>query len=114
MMLNAAATAEAVAKRERLAIVLAGTGGRFSIEDAVAAGAIIARLGEGCELDDMALAARTLYEASRNDIQGFLSSATHYRRLESLGLFEDLRFCLSEDLAPCVPRLGEDGWFYAS
>ena len=113
-LLNADAVAKAVAGRERLVIALAGTACRFSMEDAVAAGAIISRLGPGCALDDMAIASRTLYEACRKDIQGFLSSALHYRRLESLGLLEDLRFCLQEDTVPCVPRMGEDGWFHAS
>ena len=113
-LLNADAVAKSVAGRERLVIALAGTAGRFSMEDAVAAGAIISRLGADCALDDMALASHTLYEACRNNIQGFLSSALHYRRLESLGLLEDLRFCLQEDTVPCVPRLGADGWFHAS
>jgi len=113
-LMNASAAARALEGRDALAIVLAGTGGRFSLEDAVTAGAVIARLGPGCELDDMALAALCLYERARGDMHAFLSPTAHYRKLARLGFSGDLRLCLTEDAAPCLPRLCGDGWFRAA
>ena len=98
---------------EEATIVLAGTGGYFSLEDALTAGAILDRLGAG-EADDMALAARTLYRQNRTAIRELLSSCVHYRRLLSLGYGADLDFCLKEDCTDAVPfRLAGEEAFHA-
>lgn len=108
---NAGAVARLLRGEEDAAIVLAGTGGRFSLEDALTAGAILERLGAG-EEDDMALAARTLYRQNRTAIHELLSGCAHYRRLLSLGYGADLSFCLKEDCADAVPfrKSGEEAF----
>ena len=110
-LMNATAAARTLARFDRVAVVLAGTEGRFSLEDAVTAGAVISRLGPDRELDDMAVASLALYESAREDVHAFLAPTRHYRRLGGLGFEGDLRLCLTEDATPCVPRLGADGWF---
>jgi 2-phosphosulfolactate phosphatase len=41
-----------------------------------------------------------LYENNKHDIVGFTPNLTHYHRLvERFGLIEDIRFCLTPDLA---------------
>ena len=108
---NASAAASVLAGKERAVLVLAGTLGRFSLEDAVTAGAILHRLSCPFEADDMALAALALYERARSDFHAFLGRVAHYQRLAALGFSGDLDLCLTEDALPCVPRLCEDGWF---
>lgn len=111
---NASAVADALAGEARVAIVCAGTLGAFTLEDALAAGAIIERLaarGETLALDDMALAARMLYRGARADLHAALAATAHYGRLARLGLRDDLAYCLSEDIVTAVPAQGADGWF---
>lgn len=111
---NRAAVVEAVRDADRLGIVCAGTLGAFTLEDALAAGAIIRRLldrGIHAQLDDMAQAVLTLYESARGDLHKALSGTRHYRRLTQLGFSADLDFCLSEDNLSSVPERGRDGWF---
>ncbi len=113
---NASAVAAAVRGADLLGIVCAGTMGAFTLEDALAAGAILWRLardGADLVLDDMAIAALTLYEGARRDLHAALSKTSHYNRLQRLGLMDDLRFCLSEDIVSAVPTLGADNWFTA-
>ena len=110
---NAGAVARLLRGEEDVTIVLAGTGGRFSLEDALTAGAILDRLGPG-EDDDMALAARTLYRQNRAAIHELLSPCAHYRHLQAIGYGADLSFCLKEDCADAVPfRLAGEGAFCA-
>lgn len=111
---NAKAAAEAVRGEEKTVIICAGTLGAFTLEDALAAGAIIERLqklGASPVLDDMAIAARMLYEAARGDFMAALAATKHFNRLRSLGLEDDLRYCLTEDTLGIVPEKQADGWF---
>lgn len=111
---NAAAIADALRGETSVAIVCAGTLGRFTLEDALAAGAIVSRLralGLPVVPDDMAIAAGMLYDAARTDISGALSSTAHYRRLLRLGFSEDLDYCLSEDILCAAPERKGGGWF---
>lgn len=112
--INASATARAVLSEEKVGIVCAGTMGAFTLEDALAAGSIIDRvqaLGAATQLDDMALAAHMLYQSARGDLHKSLSHTTHYKRLEGLGLMDDLLYCLKEDTLRTVPERNRDGWF---
>jgi len=107
---NAGAVAECLRGEAEVALVLAGTGGRFSLEDALTAGAIMDRLGPG-EMDDMAMAAWTLYRQNRGDLHSLLSQCRHYQKLVRLGLEEDVAFCLQEDVCGSVPMRCADNWF---
>lgn len=111
---NACAVAHAVRHEPKLAIVCAGTLGAFTLEDALAAGAILdrlAQLGIALQRNDMAIATSMLYAASRGDLHAALSPTTHYQRLVSIGMQDDLDYCLTEDSLQAVPVRGEDGWF---
>ncbi len=105
--LNASAVAKkAMAFGDDLVIVCAGTQGRYSSDDVLAAGAILAALTkEGVELslDDMANTARKLYEDAASDLHGALSGTTHYEKLRALGMGADLDFCLRLDAMDSLP-----------
>lgn len=112
---NADAVAAKVCGTGRVSFLCAGTHGRFSTEDALAAGAIIARLranGASLHGSDLSAVCETLYAAARDDLHSFLGkAASHYARLSGLGLSDDLTFCLTEDSIDAVPERRADGWF---
>lgn len=105
--LNASAVAHAARENgENIVIVCAGTNGKFSLDDILCSGAIIARLLEldgNQYLDDLARTALTLYDSYRDDLRASLVGCTHVERLRSLGMEEDIRFCLQEDVMDAVP-----------
>jgi len=79
---------------------------RVNIEDTLFAGAVISRIKEHFSIQcDSSRIAEMLYDRGKDDLYGFLESndATHYRRLTSYGLQEDLRYCLTKDVAGIVP-----------
>ena len=111
---NASAAARAVDGEAGVGIVCAGTLGAFTLEDALAAGAIVERLCQktrAVRLDDMALAAHRLYRGARGDLAAALAETEHYGRLTRLGLEADLVYCLREDILGAVPERQADGWF---
>ena len=58
---------------EDIAMVCAGTDGRFSLEDILAVGAIISNLKDEIhlELDDLGMVCRYLYENNKDNLEGF-------------------------------------------
>lgn len=104
---NAGAAAEkALADGRDIMLLNAGTGGFFTLDDFITAGAMIDRIRDRVELSDMALAALLLYRAHPS-IHSALEESYHYGRLKKLGRAADLRHCLSEDRSSVVPEYRE-------
>lgn len=108
--LNVSAVAQSLKAGSHVAVICAGTHDVFSLDDCLCAGALQARLAPR-ETNDLAAAMGLLYEANHKNIKAVLSSAAHYRYLESIGFQRDLDFCLRTDTHACVPRANKDGWF---
>jgi 2-phosphosulfolactate phosphatase len=110
---NAGQTAKVIADLgDDLAIICAGSDGKFSAEDSLAAGCIIYHMQNwqkseqkeaALELCDLSIMAAMLYERHKDDLHEPLSNIRHYRYLQSLGLQADLDYCLKPDSASCVP-----------
>lgn len=105
--LNAKAVAEAaLSQSDSIAIVCAGTSGRYSLDDILCSGAIISRIIDMtgkqalCDLSRTALA---LYDSYSEDLFTSLQGSQHFERLRSLGFEEDIRYCLQEDVMQAVP-----------
>ncbi len=79
----------------RLLLVCAGSGRRFSLEDALAAGALLSRLNAGVATagDDAGHTARVLYEHYRDALPATLLTTDNGRRLRQIGLEEDVAWC---------------------
>jgi len=99
-LLNAGEVARYLARREpdELLLLCSGTNGGSSLEDMLAAGAIVAELrtllpAERFSLTDGARGAMMLFDDLRDDLAGALASSDHGRRLAGLGLEADIRFC---------------------
>jgi 2-phosphosulfolactate phosphatase len=87
----------------------AGWKDRFNLEDTLFAGAVINRLKKEFTIHcDSSLMAESMYAKHKNDLPGFAPKLTHYHRLvERFGLIEDIKFCLTEDIANVLPVYSE-------
>ena len=90
-----------------LAIICAGKLGRFALEDAVAGGMFVDLLSSSEELNDGAMAAKTLYQKYSQDIVGMLRSSSHGRYLIELGYEEDIPLCGRLNSVNLIPSLEE-------
>jgi len=98
------------AVNQDVTIICAGTKERFSLEDFTTAGAILARLAAGTQLDvdDAGRAAAGLFLAHEQNLLELISSGEHARRLESLGFNLDILYCSKLDLTDTVPVLEQN------
>lgn len=89
------------------ALVCAGREGRFALEDAVCAGAVVRGLeaaGASLELNDGTIAARALAGEHMGHLEAMLELTTAGRHLVEVGRGADLAFCASLDRTDVVPR----------
>lgn len=94
-----------IAEKKNVVLGCAGWKDRFNLEDTLFAGAVIHRLKEHFSIHcDSSLMAEAMYANHKNDLVGFAPNLTHYHRLvERFGLIEDIRFCLTDDVANVLP-----------
>ena len=114
---NRAAAARAAAEAALrggfdLTVVCAGREGRFSLDDAYAAGGVVEAVAEHLAgrapytSTDAVLAAQALYRAWPDPIDVFRQTAGG-RNVLAIGLEEDLRYCAARDCSELVPRVGD-------
>ena len=107
-LVNASATGRYLAEQERDAVLIcAGTLGHFSMEDHLAAGAILHAVREAdpsVETDDFSLASLILYRqcATEKKMHEVLAQTQHYQRLRGLEKTGDLEYCLKLDSMPVL------------
>lgn len=100
-------------KPRQLVVVCSGTFEEASLEDALAAGALCARIwplyARG-QLADSAHIARLLYEAAEPDFEQVFHRARNARRLSANpDLRDDVAFCLRRDVLDFAALMGPDG-----
>lgn len=98
-----------LAENRNVVLGCAGWKDRFNLEDTLFAGAVINRVKKAFTIHcDSSLMAETLYNKYKNNLLGFAPKLTHYHRLvERFGLIEDIKFCLTDDVANVLPVYGE-------
>ncbi|MBA2499107.1 MAG: 2-phosphosulfolactate phosphatase [Chitinophagaceae bacterium] len=80
---------------------------RINIEDTLFAGAVISRIKDQFSLNcDASHIAETLYHEAKHDLFEFMkkNDASHYHRLMDFGLEDDIRYCLTPDVANILPE----------
>lgn len=99
-----------VSQGKNVILGCAGWKDRFNLEDTLFAGAVIHQIGKKFTIHcDSSLMAETMYAKHKNKLHDFAPKLTHYHRLvERFGLIEDIRFCLTPDVANVLP-LYSDG-----
>lgn len=99
------------AQDKNVLIHCAGWKGHFNLEDSLYAGALVKSLESTQESsEDGALAMSRLFERVGHNLQGFLSQASHAKRLQNHGIERDIDFCLTFDLYEIVVKLDERGF----
>ncbi len=105
---NLSACARALADEPRVAIVCAGSAGRFALEDFLCAGMLVERLAAGSRhlhLDDGARTARKTADGHSGDLLETLRSTDHGRNLSELGFERDLALACAVDRFSTIPVL---------
>jgi len=103
-LLNLEALIERIPSGEDVTIVCAGTGGRFALEDAYAAGRMVTRL-EG-EWTDAARAAERIASAYDQAYEPLAQSADA-AVLRATDQAADIEFCAQESVSALVPEIAE-------
>lgn len=101
---NLSVVADAVRDAGHLVLVCAGRVGRFSLDDALCAGHLLRRLGDGHDLNDAARAVAALAGVVSAD-EAFLRSTEAGQALELIGLDADLRICGQVDRHQVVAEM---------
>ena len=116
-LVNRAAVCEELAAdddSQQIDILCAGTNGEFSMEDALAAGAIVdgllQRASDGWEFNDGAQISRTLWQADRDDIESSLARSRGGRNLIEIGMRDDLKLAAAVDQFARVPAIDKAVW----
>ena len=95
-----------------IAIICAGTGGNFSIEDGLAAGNIvqaIKNLKQKPNLSEYAFLLNNTYNTYKSDLLGAIKHSRTYQALAPMGLEKDIQHALTLDEYDFVPTL-YDNW----
>ncbi|MFN2314199.1 MAG: 2-phosphosulfolactate phosphatase [Bacteroidales bacterium] len=90
----------------KVIIVCAGWKSRFSLEDAVCAGAMAERLLLGGRFTtncDSVHAATDLWKEAKDDLMGYIEKAAQRSRLRDKGLDECLEYCHTFDVTDVIP-----------
>ena len=119
---NRKAVAERIISLNKKNVLILGSGweGSYSLEDSLAAGALALYIKEKFNsevkiINDELQASLALWNVWKNDILKCLRTATHGKRLTSLGDYEDDFKCCSElDCLDIVPTQVERGVIRAS
>ena len=96
---------------ENVLLLCSGWKDKFNLEDSVFAGAVMDRMlasGKFGLEEDSSIAAKYLYMSASENVMGILKAAPRRKRLESLNLYEDVKFCLTPDQSKVIPIL-QDG-----
>lgn len=105
-LINAAKVADSLVSLENdITIVNSGTSGQFSMDDFICSGYIIKCILEKREVELTDVSKTALYVYDKNpDIVGFIQNASHYKRIQQLNLYDDLKYCCKKDIIKCVPQ----------
>lgn len=79
---------------------------RVNIEDSLFAGMVLSKIHRHFNINcDASAMSQCLFEAAQPDLYGFMENkkASHFLRLSSYGLQEDIKFCLSPNTAASLP-----------
>lgn len=94
-----------IAEKKDVVLGCAGWKDRFNLEDTLFAGAVINRVKKHFDIHcDSSLMAEDIYIKNKNNLMEFVPKLTHYHRLvERFGLIEDIKYCLTDDVANVLP-----------
>jgi 2-phosphosulfolactate phosphatase len=110
--LNLTAVSELLIKSEKNVLILcSGWKNRFSLEDALFAGALAEKLLKSdifCTICDSVFASVDIWNLAKHDIDTYIEKCAHKHRLQKLGLADVIPYCFEIDKLNSIP-LYKDG-----
>ncbi|TAH27701.1 MAG: 2-phosphosulfolactate phosphatase [Cytophagales bacterium] len=106
--LNISALAQYLLTQEKdVLIVCAGWKNKMNLEDTIFAGALVQLIeSKFSSTNDSTVAARVLHEIAKIDLFKFITGhSSHYKRLQSLHLDKDIKYCLQFDIYSIIPKM---------
>jgi 2-phosphosulfolactate phosphatase len=104
---NLTAVCNWISEQQKNVIILcSGWKNTFSLEDTLCAGAIVEKLlasGKFISADDASLGAQTIWMDAKKNLRETVKTGSHFQRLKSIGLAEDLEYCFLLDTTSVVP-----------
>lgn len=89
----------------------AGWKDHYVMDDALFAGAVVRELADDFRIiDDSTLSAKLLYRYVRENMLRTVKQATHFKRLQRLGIENDIKFCMSNPQFDVVPIFDGTGF----
>ena len=101
-----AVTAWLLNQGKDIVILCSGWKNTFSLEDSVCAGALVEKLigsGKYSFDSDSVYTSIRLWELAKDNLQEFCCHGSHYKRLEKLGVSDDLEHCFRLNTSTVVP-----------
>lgn len=95
-----------IEQSQNVVIVCSGWKQKFSLEDAVAAGAFCEKLllsGQFETICDSSSASIDLWEMAKQDLPHYVNKCIHSTRLNKLGLADSIPYCLESDTTNAIP-----------
>lgn len=87
-------------------LLCSGWKDKVNLEDTLFAGGVVHHLkNSGYVLDDAGIASEDLYNLAKDDLNTYLKKTSHSERLKSLGIEEDIAFCLRVNITSSIPVL---------
>ncbi len=104
---NVQSVANRLAERQQdVLVVCAGWKNRVNLEDSLFAGAFCEAIKKQASIyGDAAIMSQQLFVAHQDHLFESIQEATHYQRLKSHGIEDDVRFCMSLNTSELVPML---------
>jgi 2-phosphosulfolactate phosphatase len=94
-----------IKEKKNVVLGCAGWKDRFNLEDTLFAGAVIEKVKEHFTIHcDSSQMANEMYVNHKDSLHDYAPKLTHYHRLvDRFGLIDDIRFCLTPDVANVLP-----------
>ena len=98
-----------VKEQKNVVLGCAGWKDRFNLEDTLFAGSVINRIKKEFTIHcDSSVMAEAMFASHKNNLLDFAPKLTHYHRLvERFGLIDDIKYCLTDDVANVLPLYKE-------
>lgn len=105
-----AVTAYCLELKNDITILCSGWNNRFCMEDTLFAGALADRLKAALSFtnkSDAVSAAVELWKIAQQNLLQYICNSEHYERLREHGLEDTVKYCITPDLAPVLPKLNK-------
>ena len=95
-------------EQDEVLVLCAGWKNRVNLEDTLFAGALCDAVKNDFSIyGDAAIMSHQLFHAHKNHLFDSIKEATHYQRLKSHGIEDDIRYCMSLNTVDILPVLKE-------